>query len=101
MSDVIVHIALRDGFVDDRVVVALNGVDVYDQDEVSTRFQIGLADEIETAVPSGTVTAQVLVPSRNVSLELAFEAQDETWLGISYLNEQLAVETSAEPFRYM
>ena len=101
MADVVIHIALKDGFVDDRVVVAINGVDVYDREEVSTRFQIGLADQTEATVSSGEVAVQVLVPSRDVTSEVTFEAEEETWLGISYLNEQVEVEVSAEPFRYM
>lgn len=100
VADVPLHIELQEGFVDDRVVVSVNGTNVYDSDAVATRFQIGLADQVEVAVPIGRVETRIAVPSRDAEVEVTFEAQAETWLGVSYLDERLSVELATEMFRY-
>lgn len=101
MDEFVVHIELRDGFVDDHVVVTVNGEEVYDRERVSTRFQIGLADQTDIAIGEEAVTVRVAVPSQRAAAEVRFDVAAETWVGVSYLENALQFEISSRPFWYM
>lgn len=99
---ILLHIALQDGFVDDKVVIQVNGGEVFYKSGVRTRFQIGLADSLEMNVQGGTVNVEVILPLRHLSKSIVWEVSDPTYLGVSITTEgEIDFRISNERFRYM
>ena len=95
------HIALEEGFEGDDVVVDVDGDEVYQGQNVHTRYQIGLADTVDVTVEAGTRDIRVRVATREIDQTFRVEVADHLWFGVSISEEdQLRERTSAETFRY-
>ncbi len=96
-------IDLREGFENDEVIVNVDGKEVYRREEVKTRYQLGLADEIKMPVaPDGTVAIEVLLPRKNLSQQLTVPISGDTYVGVSVARDgSLECQWQAEPFFYM
>jgi hypothetical protein len=97
----VVHIALEEGFVNDRVSVAIDGKEVFQADDVKTRTQIGLARTFEVDVPAGRVRVQISLPSKNVAQSIDLDVSEKLYLALS-VTAQGGIEhrVSSEPFGY-
>ena len=99
---VLLHIALKDGFVNDEVVIEVNDKEVFHQTKVKTKFQIGLATSWETNLEKGLINIEVKLPLKNLSQAITLELNNPTYLGVSITPEdKLDIQVSAEPFRYL
>jgi hypothetical protein len=63
-------ISLEDGFADDHVVVAVDGVVVFDESQLTTRDQISLAREVTLDAPAGECRVRVRLPDRSLDSTL-------------------------------
>jgi|GEM_PF-527541 len=98
----VLHIALQDGFIDDEVIIQVNGEEVFHQSGVKTRFQIGFATSFEVEVQQGKVTVEVMIPSKNQSKSTVLDVFIPTYLGVSLTAERIIeLQVSTEPFRYL
>jgi hypothetical protein len=95
------HIALQEGFLRDRVVVTVNGAEVADRPDVSTRNQIGLAEAIEVEVLTGELQLEVEVPSRGLRGATRVAVEGTTYVGASVIQGQLQLTEQREAFRYL
>lgn len=95
-----IRIALQDGFEDETVVIKLNGKEVFNQEHVKTKRQIGKACAFEVKSESGLANVEVTLPSRKLSDHISVKVADEVYLGISVVNGRIEHRVSAEPFRY-
>lgn len=94
-------IALLDGFEGDPVVVKVNGKEVFKQDSVKTKRQIGKAASFDVKVADGPAQVEVSLPSKNISEAVAVKVSGETYLGVSLTeNNKIKHKLSSEPFRY-
>ena len=95
-------IELQDGFLRERVVVSLAGRVLFQQEQLSTRTQIGLAASFAATVAEGSVSLEVLLPRRSARPQtLTLTVSANTWLGVS-LNAAgtLVSRTASTPFLY-
>ncbi len=77
-------IDLQGGFVNDAVVIVVNGWEVYEKDSVSTRLQVGFADSVVTDVPSGRSTVEIEVSTRLAKTEFSVSTVDtDITVGVS------------------
>ncbi|MBD2120273.1 hypothetical protein [Trichocoleus sp. FACHB-262] len=99
----VLHVALQDGFVNDKVIILVNGEEVFHQSDIKTKFQIGLAKSFEVPVSSGSARIQVQIPSKSLSETVDLEIQESPlYLGVSVTpDRQISLQVSQEPFRYM
>ncbi len=95
-------IDLQDGFSKDKIVVSIAGRVIYQQENLSTRTQIGFAGSFSTEVAEGLVTLSLLFPERSDKPQtLTLTIHDDTYLGVSLNAEGLVVsKTSNTPFMY-
>jgi hypothetical protein len=97
------RIDLREGFLDDTVVVRINNEE-YHKPRVSTRLQLGYADSLEIDVRESTVDVDVVLPSRGLSksIPIVFDKADTVYLGLSVTAEgEISERISYEPFGYL
>jgi hypothetical protein len=95
----VVHVALREGFDDDVAVVDV-GDERFRFEALSTRLQIGLAEEIDVEVRAGTVEVRISLPEAGLESTGSHVVEGEIWLGIDRVSDALDLTWSAEPFRY-
>jgi hypothetical protein len=93
------HVALQEGFSGDRVEVTIGGSPI-EFAELSTRNQIGLADEIEVGVPVGSVEVHVAVLNRSLEATSRSAVRTEVWLAVNLVSGVLEFTWSEEPFFY-
>jgi hypothetical protein len=96
----VLHIALESGFSGDEVVVAVDGKEVL-RETLSTRMQIGLAEEVHVPVEPGRHT--VSVSARGAAADVAVQVEDELYLGASLSRSGDAIEhrVGPQPFGYL
>ena len=96
------HLHLRDGFVDERVVVRAGDRVLLDEAHVRTRPQLGLALAREVEVPHGPLALQVAVPSRGLARALTVEAERTPFVGVSVDGDgALSVVATPDAFGYV
>jgi hypothetical protein len=95
------HVALQEGFTGDRVVVKVNGAEVADRPEVTTRNQIGFAEAVEFEVPEGEAIVEVDVPARRLTASARCEVEETTYVGVSIEHDRLELRTQREAFGYL
>ena len=93
-------IALQDGFEGDPVVVKVNGKEVFKQDNVKTRRQIGKAASFELKIEDGPAKVEVSVPLKDLSETIALKVSGEVYLGVSLAEGKIEHKLSSGPFRY-
>jgi len=93
------NIALEEGFDNDRVLVSVNGKR-FERSGVTTKLQIGLAEQFETHVADGTVTIDVELPERSLNGSYELDANDMVYLGISVEGQTLHFRHSSQTFGY-
>jgi hypothetical protein len=93
------HVALQEGFDGDRVVVTI-GDSRFEFASLSTRNQIGLADEVEVEVPPGRIDVRVALADRSLDVSSEYAPHTETWLAVNLASGALEFTWSEEPFFY-
>ena len=94
------RIALQDGFEGDTVVVKVNGKEVFKQENVKTKRQIGKAASVEVEVEEGSANVEISLPLKNLSETIAVKVSGEVYLGVSVVENKVEHKVSSEPFRY-
>jgi hypothetical protein len=93
------HVALQEGFDGDRVVVII-GDSRFEFASLSTRNQIGLADEVEVGAPPGGIEVRVALPDRSLDSGSEHVLRTETWLAVNLASGLVEFAWSEEPFFY-
>ena len=99
----LVHIAFKEGFQNDALVVRLNQAEVYRRADMKTRMQIGLAGSFELNAAPGPTELQVEVPTRKSSVTIPIEVPPvgDLYLAVSLSPDgAITYRSSEEPFRY-
>ena len=98
----LLHIALQEGFAGEPVVLRCQQREVFNQPDVKTRTQIGLATTFEEELPTGPVSLEVNLPKRNLTKTVSLTLSQATYVGVSVSEEGRIVHTvSSEPFGYV
>lgn len=92
-------IDLQEGFVDDTVILRVNGEEVFRKEHVSTNPLLGLAHSFKTEVEKGPVNIRVDVRTRDLAKTVALEVSDDTYLGVSVVGGMIDV-TPPRPDRF-
>ena len=93
-------IDLQDGFVDDTVVLRVNGEELFRKGHVSTKLLLGLADSFKTEVEKGPVSVEISVETRDTAETISLYVSADTYLGVSVVNGRIEYIISDEPFGY-
>jgi hypothetical protein len=100
MATLAIH--LQEGFNDDTVILQINGAEVFRKEKVKTKLMLGLADDsFQTEVRPGSISLEVAVPTRNITAAIPLEADMDTYVGISIVNNRIEYKIQREPFGYM
>lgn len=79
----ILHIDLLDGFINDDVIITMDGVEVYNKTAVKTRFQISFADSIELDTAEEDTTIMICLPLKGLSNTITLKTTMPIYLGVS------------------
>lgn len=94
-------IDLRDGFADDAVVIRVDGREVYRNEAVSTRMQIGRAASLSVDL-ADSATVEIALPKRQLTETIAVDNASPRHLGISIGRDgRISHQFSEAPFRYL
>ena len=93
-------VALQDGFEDDTVVVKFNGKEVFKQEHVKTKRQIGKAASFEVEAEDGPGKVEVSLPFKDLTQTIALKVSGDVYLGVSIAEGKIEHKLSSEPFRY-
>ena len=97
------HIDFQEGFVDDSVVVRVNGEEYFRQD-IKTRLQTGYAGSLEVEVRGEEANVEIDLPSKGISepIRVGFEKSDTVYMGLSVTAQGgISERVSHEPFGYL
>jgi len=83
------------------VEMRINGAEVFNKPQVSTRRQIGFADSFETNVGGGAIKVTLDLPHRAISASRVLQVNAPTYVGASVTPEGLQFDISQEPFGYL
>jgi hypothetical protein len=97
----LLYIDLQEGFTDDTVIVRVNDAEVFRQENVETRLQIGLAESVEVTVAEGSVDVEVLVASRSLSKAIKVQVSAETYVGVSIVEGKIDYHISDNMIGYL
>jgi hypothetical protein len=93
-------IDLQEGFANDTVVLRVNGNEVFQGDDVTTKRLIGLARSLVTTVQKGAIQVEIVVPTRNTKIVIPLEVSADTYIGASIRNGKMTYIVSNQPFGY-
>lgn len=77
------RIDLQEGFLNEPVIIRLDGREIYNETAVKTRFQSGFADHFECSVGDEPVRIEVELPGRKVGCRIEFRLHTDLHLGLS------------------
>lgn len=94
-------IELQEGFEDDTVVVLVNGAEVFRQEHVKTRLQIGLAASTSVKLAEGVAHLEVRLPAAGHSASFEVAVNGPTWVGVNLDAARVPhFQRSLTPFGY-
>ena len=95
-------IDLQDGFMDDSVIIRVDGDLVLEDDHVSTRLQTGFARSVQCDTADSAVTAEVELPGRGQQTTIGIDPHDTAYLGLSLdATGHIASRVSGSMFGYL
>ncbi|UCE61053.1 MAG: hypothetical protein JSU63_04745 [Phycisphaerales bacterium] len=95
-------IDLREGFHHDAVVIEVDGREVYRQEDVTTRLQIGLADRVECSTAGEQVKVRIVLPVREKARAIELKGASPVFLGATLTEDgQIDFRHQSEPFGYV
>lgn len=96
----LLHIALQDGFTGEPAVIRVDGHEIYRNDHLRTRTQIGFADSVETTHAGGP--AKIELDLRGTTTTITPTVAEDTYIGLSVGPEGGITErVSARRFAYV
>ena len=95
------HVALQEGFDNDRVLISLNDKSIYDKVGVNTDLRISRADAVEVPMGEGPLRLDVSLPDRDLTGSLVIRGKNTVYVGISVTAELVEFTVSDEPFGYL
>lgn len=95
------NIALEEGFDNDRVLVSVNGTQRFERSGVSTKLQIGLAEQFEVTVPDGRAAIEVALPERSLNGSDQVDAANTVYIGVSAEGGMLRFRHASQTFGYV
>ena len=93
-------IDLQEGFKGDKVVLYVNGEEVYRKNQVKTKRLLGMAGSFTTEVETGPVNVEIRVATQDLAETIPLQVSSDTYLGISVVNGMIDPIVSEEPFGY-
>jgi hypothetical protein len=95
------NIALQEGFSGQQVVVRVDGEERFRADDVRTRMQIGLAQEVPVQVDPGRHAVEVVAGTVTASLEVDVPGQAHVGVSLARSQDRLETRVSDQPFGYV
>jgi hypothetical protein len=97
-----VSIDLQEGFFKDEVTVFDNDKKIYQDENVKTRTQIGLAASFDAEMKGNETTLRILIPTRQIDEKKQITLIENLHIAVSVTEEnKLEWKLSEAPFMYM
>jgi hypothetical protein len=88
----LINVALQDGFDRDTVVIRVDGSEAYRGEQVTTRTQISHADDMQLEVPERPFALEVEVPDQGVRESLELDPRVQPNVALSLRDGQIVAK---------
>lgn len=95
----VLTVSLEEGFAQDHVVIRLDGDRAYDERDVTTRLQTGLAAAVRLEA-AAACRLEVSLPGRGLSHQLAVDATRTPYVQVSVVGDDVQVHAAEQPPYY-
>ena len=100
------YIDFQEGFLDDTVILNINGSEALKKEHLKTKFQIGLAGSYEFIISEGIVKLETNIPSKGITSSVSHEFKlniiEKLYIGISITSEnKMSYIIDDKPFGYL
>ncbi len=92
---------LQEGFRSEHVRILVDGEEVIDKTDVSTKLLLGYAEQIAVEVEHDITRVEVELPRRHLRESIELDIETELWLGISLEEEKIVFTERDSPFTYL
>jgi len=96
----VLGVDFQDGFVNDTVVLKIEGNEVFREAHLSTSILLGLAGSFKTEVEAERISVEVEIPTKNLERVIEVDVLEDVYLGISVVDNSIDYVVSDEPFGY-
>jgi hypothetical protein len=98
----IISIDLQEGFNNDKVEILINGAMLYEKENVSTRYQIGLADRFEADIAGSQAEIEINLPEKKINKKITLSLDRNIYIGFSIKGkEEIEHVVKEDEFHYM
>jgi hypothetical protein len=94
-------IAFEEGFLNDIVIVRINGKEVFHKKNVKTDLRRGYAGSFQLKNLSGHISIDFALPNRNISKTIFLDLHNTINLAVAIKNGELQHRISEEPLGYL
>jgi len=94
------QIDLQSGFINDTVLIHVNGNEEYNQQKVTTDKMLGLATSFELHLKEGPTSVGIDVRTKNLHDNVQLNLKEVLYLGISLQSNKIEFIISKDPFGY-
>lgn len=96
----VLGIDLQEGFANDRVVITLDGREIYREDAVTTKLLLGYAQTLTVDAPEGPARLTVALPDRGLENTVSLPLNADTYVGVSVTSQGVEFIVASAPFFY-
>jgi hypothetical protein len=94
------NVDFQEGFTHDKIDLRINGEQRFQKEDVTTNRLLGYASSAEIEVPTGRVTIEIKIPTKNLAKTISLETSGSAYLGVSIENGRIEHIVSQRPFGY-
>ncbi|MCX8128894.1 MAG: hypothetical protein N3I35_02195 [Clostridia bacterium] len=94
-------IMLEEGYLDERVILKVNGTTVFDKESVKTKLLLGFADSVSINLQQTSANIEISIPNKGMSLSLKVMLDSDKYIAFSVKNTTILHRISNEPFVYL
>ena len=95
-----VMLDLQEGFTNEKVVIRLNRAVVFTSAAVTTKLLLGYAEQISIPSPRKASVLEISLPNHQIKYQIPVKANEDTYIGVSFVDGRLIHFLSAKPFGY-
>ena len=100
-SSKVLSISFQEGFLNEKVQVYCNDIEMYAQSGVTTDIRTGLAVTTEIPLEEGLNRIRITLSDRDLSKEFQIRSAGRYYIGASIVHDDLNLKFSDQPFGYL
>lgn len=96
----IIYIYLEEGFFKEFVEIYVDNKKYYENNDVTTKAVLGLADTTRIEIKDGSANLQIILKNKKISKTIPLNISNSIYISVSIYNESISHRISNEQFDY-